>query len=273
LSLLLQIRDVVDKSGARVRFSDTLRLSQSDNIGSGFFDDRVTVQFQRSNDRGFPATRCTSQDISFHTSLVLKCGGSLPMFKPLAALFAFQILALATQQNALAGPTTGAIVSPDRALRAVVIPVDREKGFEANESRVEIRKSDGKLICSKDYSSSDGEHGYGVQEGEWTPDSQFFVYDTASSGGHQPYRAPTFFYSRQDNRVRNIEELTNRAVLDQGAEPTFKIVAPHSVAIASSPNEYSPGRGFDTDHSIIVTVNLQTGKISPPSKWPAKALP
>jgi hypothetical protein len=192
------------------------------------------------------------------------------MFKPLAALLAFQILALAMMKNALADPTTGAIVSPDRALRAVIIPVGREKGFEANESRVEIRKSDGKLVCTKDYSSSDGEHGYGVQEGQWTPDSQFFVYDTSSSAGHQPYRAPTFFYSRKDNRVRNIEELTNRAVLSN-EPPPFRIVAPHSVAVVSSPDEYAPGSGFDTDHSIVVIVNLQTGTTEPPTKWPFKA--
>ena len=124
------------------------------------------------------------------------------MYKLLTALLILQMFAPAAQQNALADPTTGAIVSPDGVLRAVIIPVDREKGFEANESRVEIRDRDGKLLLKENYSSRDGEHGYGVQEGQWTPDSQFFVYDTASSGGHQPYRAPTFFYSRQNNRIR-----------------------------------------------------------------------
>ena len=198
---------------------------------------------------------------------MLECDGSLLMSKLLIALLAFQILALATQQNALADPITGAIDSPDRALRAVIIPVDREKGFEANESRVEIRKSDGKLLCSKDYSSNDGEHGYGVQEGKWTPDSQFFVYDTASSGGHQPYHAPTFFYSRKENRIRDIEELTNRAVLSNDPPP-FKIVTPQSVAVVSSPDEYAPGSGYDIEHSILVIVNLRTGTAAPLTKWP-----
>lgn len=175
-----------------------------------------------------------------------------------------------TVHGAFADPAAQVIVSPDKALRAIFIPVDGEKGSEASESRVEIRNSDGKPLCTKDYSSNDGEHGYGVDEGEWTPDSRFFVYDMSSSGGHQPYRSPTFFYSRNDNRVRDIEDLTNRAVLDQGVEPTFKIVAPHLVVIVCSPDEYSPGRGFDIDHSITVTVNLQTGDALPPPKWPGK---
>jgi hypothetical protein len=96
------------------------------------------------------------------------------------------------------------------------------------------------------------------------------VYGTASSGGHQPYRAPTFFYSRQYNRVRNIEELTNRAVLSN-EPPPFKIVAPHSVAVVSSPDEYAPGSGFDIDHSIVVIVDLQTGTTAPPTTWPFEA--
>lgn len=187
------------------------------------------------------------------------------MYKLLTTILALQILALATQQNALADPTTGVIVSPDGALRAVIIPVDREKGLEANESRVEIRKSDGRLLCSKDYSSSDGEHGYGVEEGQWTPDSQFFVYDTTSSGGHQPYRAPTFFYSRKNNRVRNIEELTRRMVLDQGG-PIFRIVQPHSVAVVVLAK-------YGSLDGVNVLLNLESGDISEQAKSPTKAAP
>jgi hypothetical protein len=195
------------------------------------------------------------------------------MYKLLTALLALQILAFAAHQDALADPSAQVIVSPDGALRAIIVPVGRKKGFEASESRVEIQKSDGKLLCTEDYSSSDGEHGYGVDKGRWTPDSRFFVYNTSSSGGHQPYHSPTFFYSRQNNRVRNVEELTNRAVLDQGAnDPTFKIVAPHSVAIVSSATEYS-AKGFDIDKDTIVLVDLETGAISQQSKWPAEALP
>jgi hypothetical protein len=176
------------------------------------------------------------------------------MSRLLIALFVVQFFF--GLKDARAESAAEVIDSPDGALRAEIISVNE------NESRVEIRKSNGKLLCTKDYSSRDAEHGYGVDVGQWTPDSQFFVYDTASSGGHMPYLAPTFFYSRQTNRVRDIEEFTNRAVL-AGETPPFKIVAPHSVVVRSSPDEYSRGKGYDIDRTLFVTVNLKTGAASP----------
>jgi hypothetical protein len=182
----------------------------------------------------------------------------------LTALLTVEILGFAANQDAFAAPPAQVFVSPDRALQATIIPVSPEQGLQANESRVELRRKDGKLLCMKDYSSSDGEHGYGVQKAQWTPDSRFFVYDLASSGGHQPYRAPTFFFSRENNRVRNIEEFTDRAVL---SDAVFQIVGPHSVVVESSPDKYSSHGRFDIDNPILVIVNLQTGTVSQPSNW------
>jgi hypothetical protein len=56
------------------------------------------------------------------------------------------------------------------------------------------------------YTSADGEHGFGVVKAAWTPDSQYFVYSLASSGGHQAWRSPTFFYDRRNERVRSFDE-------------------------------------------------------------------
>jgi len=56
------------------------------------------------------------------------------------------------------------------------------------------------------YTSSDGEHGFGVVKAAWTPDSQYFVYSLASSGGHEPGRSPIFFYDRKVERVRSFDE-------------------------------------------------------------------
>jgi hypothetical protein len=47
-------------------FSNALRVSQGDNVGRGFFDNEVTRNFQRSNDRSFPASRSAGEDVSFH---------------------------------------------------------------------------------------------------------------------------------------------------------------------------------------------------------------
>jgi len=119
---------------------------------------------------------------------------------------------------------------------------------------MELQKSDGRPLYARDYSSADGEHRLTLTEDQWTPDSQFFVYSLASSGGHQPYRSPTYFYSRLPSFVRNIEELTHRLVVDQAPDPEFRIVPPHSVVLRTSEN------GLYNLESMLV--NLNTGAVS-----------
>jgi hypothetical protein len=41
-------------------------MTQCDYVGGGFLDDGVTGDFQGSKDRGFPASRSTGEDVSFH---------------------------------------------------------------------------------------------------------------------------------------------------------------------------------------------------------------
>ena len=77
--------------------------------------------------------------------------------------------------------------SPDGALRALVFSVDVSLYATPDmESRVVIRTSKGDTLTSKDYSSPRGTNGYYVFDAKWSPDSQFFVYSTWSSGGHSP---------------------------------------------------------------------------------------
>jgi hypothetical protein len=168
----------------------------------------------------------------------------------LLAMMAFVPALTPAPCDALGAATSQTVPSPDRTLRAVITPVGRER----KESRVEIQNSDGKVLCPQDYSSPDGEHGLGVTEDRWTPDSEFFVYSTSSSGGHQPYHSPTYFYSRRTNRVSDIEELTHRMVVDQAPDSEFKIVPPHSVALVTSSN--------GLDNQDITTVDLYTGVVS-----------
>src|SRR5262249_39508650 len=77
--------------------------------------------------------------------------------------------------------------SPDKLLRAVIIPVGK-KGYEGTESRIEIRSASSKTLRWKSFASYDGEHGMGVNHIEWTANSLFFVFNVESSGGHQPWR-------------------------------------------------------------------------------------
>src|SRR5258708_4064772 len=152
------------------------------------------------------------------------------MRSSLLALTGFLFVLANAHRDALGAPLSRTIPSSDHALNAVVTPIGRE----AKESRVEIQNSDGRALCTEDYSSADGEHGLAVTEDRWTPDSRFFVYSTSSSGGHQPYHAPTFFYSRRHNRVRDIQELTHRMVVDQAPDAEFKIVPPDTLALVTA---------------------------------------
>src|SRR2546430_1779949 len=121
--------------------------------------------------------------------------------------------------------------SPDGALRALVFPVDVSLYATPDmESRVVIRTSKGDTLTSKDYSSPRGANGYYVFNAKWSPDSQFFVYSTSSSGGHSPWSFPMMVYSRQQNRIAGFSDMIN-------GEPTvsgdFHFVGSHT-AVAST---------------------------------------
>jgi hypothetical protein len=83
--------------------------------------------------------------------------------------------------------------SPNKRVRALIVPVGA-KGYEARESRVDIRSSSGTLLRSKSFWSRDHNHGEGVDHAEWTTDGRFFVFNTSSSGGHQPWHVSTYAY-------------------------------------------------------------------------------
>src|SRR5258708_3179950 len=114
--------------------------------------------------------------------------------------------------------------SPDGGLTALVEPVSKEEGRSENESRIEFKFIDGRIACAIDYSSEDSEHGFGVVKAEWTPDSEYFVFSLTSSGGHQPWHAPTQFLSRKDGTVRTLDDYfvadgDHRAVRRAGRAP------------------------------------------------------
>src|SRR5579872_906031 len=73
--------------------------------------------------------------------------------------------------------TQQVIVSPDKALHALVIPADISLYASPDmESRVVIRAAAGDTVTSRDHSSPRGTNGYYVDHAQWSPDSQFFVY-------------------------------------------------------------------------------------------------
>ena len=114
-------------------------------------------------------------------------------------------------------------VSPDGKLHALVVPVGKA-GDGPRESRVEVRNSGGKFLLSRSFASKDGEHGYVVYRADWTADSQFFVFSVGSSGGHQPWHSPIYFYCRSDSRLRLLDDY-----LGPITDPNFMLSAPDTI--------------------------------------------
>ena len=117
------------------------------------------------------------------------------------------------QQPPTPGPTPPqpvncpGMTSPDQQLRACVLSVGTHPNPPFNESRVEIRNMGGTMLATKDFKSPDGEHGRNVQKMEWSPDSQFFVFSTASAGGHSPWHWQTYFYDRRTKHIQRSRRL------------------------------------------------------------------
>jgi hypothetical protein len=109
--------------------------------------------------------------------------------------------------------------SPDGKLIARVIDVNR-----VHESRVEIHGSKGELLLRQDYSSSDMEHGQAIIKAAWTPDGEFFVFSMENTGGHSPLARPTFFYSRKQNRIFDLDQTVGYIT-----ESDFELQAPNWV--------------------------------------------
>jgi len=143
--------------------------------------------------------------------------------------------------------------SPDGMLRAAVYPVDISLDASPDlESRVVIRTRDGETLSSKDYSSPRGFNGHYVINAKWSPDSKFFVYSMASSGGHSPWQFPMAVYGREavhgseKDRIVGFSDLING---NPTLSPDFRFTGPHTV-VASTWRQ--PG-----EDKVPVTVDLQ----------------
>ncbi len=79
----------------------------------------------------------------------------------------------------------------------------------------------GAVLATKGFKSPDGEHGRNVQKTEWSPDSQFFVFSTASSGGHSPWHWQTYFYDRKRKVFKEVDDFTGPVI-----KRNFKLSAP-----------------------------------------------
>jgi hypothetical protein len=127
------------------------------------------------------------------------------------------------------------------------------------ESRVVLRSSDGTTLTSQDYSSPRGANGYYVVHGQWSPDSQYFVFSMSSSGGHSPWSFPIKVYSVKKKLIASFSDVI-------GGKPTvsgeFQFSGAHTL-LASTWKK--PG---ETDDPVAVSVDLEAafGKLPRPAQ-------
>jgi len=124
-------------------------------------------------------------------------------------------------------------------MRVVVIPVGKPSGRETYESKLEFLTPDDKLLCSLDYSSEDGDHGFGVVKAAWTPDGHYFVFSITSSGGHQGWHFPTHFYNTQDSKIYSLDDYIEGSGISKGE---FTLKAPNAVFTEVQREEEVPVR-------------------------------
>jgi hypothetical protein len=140
-------------------------------------------------------------------------------------------------------------VSPDKTMRAVVVPADVSLDTTPDmESRVVIRSIGGDTVASKDHSSPRGANGYYVYRAKWSPNSQYFVYSMVSSGGHSPWQFPTMVYGRKQDRIVGLSDMINGNPAVSGE---FKFTGPHTLLATTWKQPGSP------DDKVPITVDLE----------------
>jgi hypothetical protein len=105
-------------------------------------------------------------------------------------------------------------------LHATVLPADISLDATPDmESRVVIRSVAGSTLNSHNHSSPRGANGYYVDQAQWSPDSQFFVYSLVSSGGHSPWSHPTHGLQRCGQPLRQSQRHDRRVTALVGEIP------------------------------------------------------
>lgn len=138
--------------------------------------------------------------------------------------------------------------SPDSKTRATVLPADISLNATPDmESRVVIRAADDNTLNSVDHSSPRGMNGYYVDRAQWSPDSQFFVYNLVSSGGHSPWQHPIMVYSVQHNRFASFGDLIGGGPV---LSVTFQFEGAHVLTASTWKREGAP------DDPVPVSVDL-----------------
>jgi hypothetical protein len=135
------------------------------------------------------------------------------------------------------------ILSPDKQMIAIITSTGSWNDSNS-ESKIEVRTAKGKLIWSASYYSADHSHGERIYKAQWTPDSKFLVFNSVSSGGHQPGHLLTRFWRRAEDKIHVLDRYLGIWVVSD-----FKLKPPDSIGVVVShmlPN----GKIADTTRTV-----------------------
>jgi len=129
--------------------------------------------------------------------------------------------------------------SPDGKTVAIVNPA---AGTKTNESEVRIYEFAGVFSTprlNQSFASADGEHGLVIIRSAWSPNSDYFVFSSESSGGHQPWHSPIFVYSRRANALYELDTCVSGIAV---VAPDFELSSPQFARVTV--DDLSSGTGL-----------------------------
>jgi hypothetical protein len=144
------------------------------------------------------------------------------MWKALAIVF----LAASSTARLPGTPASKVEYKTKDGSRVMIVTAKKTNQEAGQENTVEFYSPPDQKLCSLDFSSEDGGHGFGVVKAAWTPDENYFVLSLTSSGGHQAWHAPTVFFSLRNKEIRSLDSFTSAAGISQG---NFTLHAPNIV--------------------------------------------
>ena len=171
--------------------------------------------------------------------------------------FAASLAVILSSTAVLAQSQTKSTIRQYRASdgsRAVISPIGPSR-----ESHVDIYTSHLDKVCSLDFSSEDGEHGYAVAKASWTADENFFVFSLENSGGHSPWHTATEFVSFEKYTPGSHAQV---CLLDSYLDgpgistPDFQLTAPNSVTTSV----YNASKEITVSLSAITSQHPVNGK-------------
>ncbi|HYL62754.1 MAG TPA: hypothetical protein VE077_09040 [Candidatus Methylomirabilis sp.] len=141
--------------------------------------------------------------------------------------------------------------------RVVIVTATKSNEGAGQESAIEFYSTGKQWLCTLDYSSDDGQHGFAVAKAAWTPDEKYFVFSLASSGGHQPWHAPTLFFSVADRAVFDLDGVVKGVGISRA---DFTLQAPNTVVTEIWTDEQTPA---DVAVALAKLVASDRGKSRP----------